>query len=140
VMHLALMCGTPVVTWGDCNNFGDTLKNRYMETWNPFGTPVTWIGDTWDPEVEQIMEALKPKHSIPDAQALSAIYDAVQSGHYLLSAAHIGEKDGKPAIMSKSVAIEFPDTMFDQAAKQMASDLDGSIARVMAEREPLSWH
>lgn len=139
VMHLALMCGTPIVTWGDCNNFGDTLKNRYMSTWNPFGTPVTWVGDTWDPEPEQIMEALKPKHSRPDTQTLSAIYDAIQSGHYLLSAAHIKQKDDQAAIVAKSVAINFPDDMVDEAAKQMASNMQDSIAKVRAERAPVSW-
>lgn len=139
VMHLALMCGTPVVTWGDCNNFGDTLENRYKKTWNPFGTPVTWVGDTWDPEVEQIMEAIKPKN-VPAPEVLSIIHEAVASGRYLLSVAFMGQRDGKDAVFSRCGAVGFPDTMMDSAAKQMAKDVEGSIARAKAERTPVSWH
>lgn len=139
VMHLALMCGTPVVTWGDCSNFGDTLKNRYMKTWNPFGTPVTWVGDTWDPEPEQIMKAIKPKN-VPAPEVLSIIHEAVASGRYLLSVAFMGQRDGKDAVFSRCGAVGFPDTMMDSAAKQMAKGVEGSIAGAKAERIPVSWH
>lgn len=138
VMHLAIMCGTPVVTWGDCNNFGESLKERYMKTWNPFGTPVTWVADTWDPEVEQIMGAIKPKN-VPAPEVLSIIHEAVASGQYLLSVAFMGQRDGKDAVFSQCGASNFPDDKLDQAAKQMAKDVQGCIAQVKAERIPVSW-
>lgn len=138
VMHLALMCGTRVCTWGECSNFGDTLENRYKETWNPFGTPVTWVGDTWNPEVEDVMKALQP-HNVPAPQTLSAMMDAVQSGRYIISTAYMGEKNGKEAVLTSSSATNFPDDKLDEAARQMSKDVDGSIARAKAERIPVSW-
>jgi hypothetical protein len=138
VMHLALMCGTRIATWGKCNNFGDTLENRYKETWNPFGTPVTWVGDTWNPEPEDILKALQP-HNVPAPQTLSAVYDAVQSGQYIISTAFMGKRDGKEAVLTRCSATNFPDDRLDEAARKMSRDVDGSIAQVKAERIPVSW-
>lgn len=140
VMHLALMCGTPIVTWGKCNNFGDTLKNRYMKTWNPFGTPVTWVGDTWDPEPEQIMEAIRPTVNIrPPEKVLRSIHDAVESGHYLVAVAYAKETEGKMAIVSTCEAVEFPDVLLDKAYDDIGKTIKKAIAQVQAEREPASW-
>lgn len=140
VMHLALMCGTPIVTWGDCNNFGDTLKNRYMETWNPFGTPVTWVGDTWDPEPEQVMEAIRPTVNIrPPEKVLRSIHDAVESGHYLVAVAYAKEAEGKMAIVSTCEAVEFPDVLLDKAYDDIGKTIKGAIAQAQSERTPASW-
>jgi hypothetical protein len=88
VMHLAVMCGTPIVTWGICNNFGDTLENRYKQAWNPFGTPVTWIGDTWDPDPEQILDALRPGKA-PDPRTLEIFKTAIESEHHMVITAYM---------------------------------------------------
>lgn len=138
VMHLALMCGTSIATWGQCNNFIDTLENRYKVTWNPFGTPVTWIGDTWNPEPEDVMNALRP-HNVPTPQTLSAMMNAVHSGRYIISTAYICEQNGKEAIMTGCSATNFPDDKLDEAARLISRDVDGSIARAKAERMPVSW-
>jgi hypothetical protein len=141
VMHLASMCGTQHVVWADSKTyFSESLEKRYKETWNPFGTPVIWIDcDNWDPEPRQIMTALKPKHSIPDTRVLSAVYDAVQSGQYIIGVAHMGEKDNKPAVIAKSIGINFPDGMLEQAEEHLTKSVRGSIAKAKAERMPVSW-
>jgi len=141
VMHLAAMCGTQQLVWADNKTyFNEPLEKRYQETWNPFGTPVTWIDcDNWDPQPDQIMQALKPKHSIPNTQVLSVIYDAVQSGQYIIGVAHVGEKDNKAAVMAKSIGINFPDSMLEQAEEQLFKSVRGSIAKAKAERMPVSW-
>ena len=54
VMHLASLCGTPLVVWGDDRTyFGETLENRYKETWNPFGVEVEWLNG-WQPKASEI--------------------------------------------------------------------------------------
>lgn len=51
-MHLASLCGTPHLVWGDSRTyFGETLEMRYKHTWNPLNTPVYWIyDDNWSPD------------------------------------------------------------------------------------------
>lgn len=140
VMHLALMCGTPIVTWGKCDNFGDTLKNRYMETWNPFHTPVTWVGDTWDPEPEQIMEAIRPTAKVrPTVRVTQAVHNAAQSKQYIVAVAYAVEKDGKTAIVSTCEDVGFPDNLLEQAVKDLGKSITGAIAQAQAERRPASW-
>lgn len=140
VMHLALMCGTPIVTWGDCNNFGDTLKNRYMETWNPFGTPVTWVGDTWDPEPEEVMEAIRPTVSIrPPEKVIRSIHDAVESGHYLIAVAYAKEQGDQMAIVSTCESVGFPDVLLDKAYDDVGKAIKGAIAQAQSDRRPGSW-
>jgi len=141
VMHLATLCGCPHVAWGYYSrpHFGETLEKRMTETWNPLLTSIIWVGDTWDPEPEQIMEALEPRKA-PDLGSLSIVHDAFQSGQYIVSVAYIEKQGGKAAVMSKAGTTNFPDAMLDQAAKQMARDINGSIAKVKAERAPVSWH
>ena len=56
LMHFALMCGTPVIVWGDDRSyFGEKLERRYKETWNPFKTDVRWIRANWQPEPEEVI-------------------------------------------------------------------------------------
>lgn len=141
VMHLASMCCTPHLVWADNKTyFNEPLQKRYEETWNPFGTPVTWVDcDNWDPEPGQIVAALKPKHSAPDTRVLSAIYDAVQSGRYILAVAHVAEKDDKAAVIAKSIGINFPDSMLEQAEEYLTKSVKGWVAKAKAERMPESW-
>lgn len=142
VMHLAVMCGTPVVVWGDDTlmNFGESLETRYKETWNPFRTPVTWIhcDNPWDPEPEQIIDAMKPQNA-PDTPVLDAIRTACESGHYVLEIAYIGQKGGKDVVFSKCFGHEFPDIHLEQAEKQMISNIQERFGQAKAERRPVSW-
>jgi hypothetical protein len=52
---LAVQLGVPVVTWSG-NAYKD--RKRYEEYWNPHGSKVTWVADSWDPEVESVHEAI----------------------------------------------------------------------------------
>ena len=140
VMHLASMCGTPHLVWGDNKTyFNEHLEKRYKETWNPFNTPVTWIPcDNWNPEPEQILDSLKPKN-VPPIQVLSMLHEAIDSGKFMIAVAHVGEREGKEAVFASSMSVEFPDQHLDQAEKQLAVDIKKSISKVRAERRPISW-
>lgn len=61
VMHLAQMCGTPVVVWGDRRTYwNETLEKRYKETWNRLGTKVIWIDtEFWQPEPDEVINAVR---------------------------------------------------------------------------------
>ena len=54
-MHLAQMCGAPIVVWSG-NAGKDRL--RYGNVWNHFGTPSTFVAPTWDPTVDQVYDAI----------------------------------------------------------------------------------
>ena len=60
-MHLAQMCGTPIVCWGDNRKYnGHFLKDRYLKDWNPFNSQVEWIDcENWQPEPEEIVERIE---------------------------------------------------------------------------------
>jgi hypothetical protein len=61
VMHLAQLCGTPVVAWGDNKTYyNESLERRYKETWNPFGIGVGWVpSDDWQPEPNMIEKEIE---------------------------------------------------------------------------------
>lgn len=61
VMHLAQMCGTPIICWADGRTyFGETLEKRYKETWNPLGSEVHWIPTpSWQPNPDDIFAELR---------------------------------------------------------------------------------
>lgn len=61
VMHLATLCGTPIVVWGDSKTyFYETLETRYKQTWNPFKVPVCYIADDkWKPSPQTITSIVK---------------------------------------------------------------------------------
>jgi len=61
LMHLAAACGTDLVVWGDRRTyFGQTLKQRYKMTWNPFNVKVGWVDDDhFQPEPKKIAEKVK---------------------------------------------------------------------------------
>lgn len=141
VMHLALMCGTPVVVWGDDKlmNFGESLETRYKETWNPFNTPVTWINceKAWDPDPEQALEALKP--DVPDLRTLSLIKQAAASGQYMVAVGYMGENDGKECLYAQCGGTFFPANWLDKAGEDMIRKIQQSISQAKAERIPVSW-
>ncbi len=53
-LHLANHCGTPAIWWS--GNAKD--KERYETAWNPFEVPNVCAAESWDPEVEDIYEAI----------------------------------------------------------------------------------
>jgi hypothetical protein len=61
VMHLAMLCGTPIICWGDARTyFGETLEKRYKDTWNFFDSPVHWIHcGNWQPNPDDIYATLR---------------------------------------------------------------------------------
>lgn len=46
-MHLASLCGTPHLVWGDRRTYSmkKTSRDKYESWWNPLGTPVTMIDE-----------------------------------------------------------------------------------------------
>jgi hypothetical protein len=81
VMHLAAACGCDVVVWGDERTyFGETLEQRYTQTWNPFGVRVGWItAHNWQPEparIVQQVDAMLPHGWRPDYADRAAQYPA----------------------------------------------------------------
>jgi hypothetical protein len=61
IMHLAQLCGTPIVVWGDDRTyFGETLEKRYKETWNPLKTEVHWVHcDDWQPKPDDVLREVR---------------------------------------------------------------------------------
>jgi hypothetical protein len=140
VMHLASLCGTPQLAWGDHKAyFGESLEKRYKQTWNPFGTRVTWNRcSNWNPDPQQILDALKPKQA-PTPQVLSNLQQAVESGHYIVATAWMGDKDGKPGVLANCETVNFPGGALDRAGELLSASMRGSIAKAQAERFPISW-
>lgn len=140
VMHLASLCGTPQLVWADNKTyFNEPLEKRYKETWNPFNTRVTWIDcDNWNPEPQQILDALKPKIA-PTPQVLSTLEEAVKSGHYIVATAWMEDKDGKAGVRSNCETVNFPGGALDKAGELLTASIRSSIAKAQAERIPRSW-
>lgn len=56
-MHLACLCGTPIVVWGPRLASGGSLEERYKQVWNPFKTRVEYIcDDSWKPNPEEVLK------------------------------------------------------------------------------------
>ena len=53
-IHLAQMLGIPVITWSG-NAFKD--RPRYEKVWNLKNSPVEFASESWDPEVEEVLDA-----------------------------------------------------------------------------------
>jgi len=140
VMHLASLCGTPQLVWADNKTyFNEPLEKRYKETWNPFGTRVTWVDcDNWNPDPEQILQALKPRNT-PTPQVLNSIHQAVESKHYIVATAWIGEKDGGQSVLTNCETVNFPGGALDKAGELLSASMRSSIAKSQAERIPKSW-
>jgi len=52
-IHMASLCGAPHITWfGKYSNSMD----RYLSYWNPFETPVTFIGGNYPPTPEKVFQ------------------------------------------------------------------------------------
>lgn len=104
VMHLASLCGTPHIVWGDSRTyFGETLLRRYEETWNPLWTSVEFIfDDDWQPKPAYIIEAIEgwlemPKQQVDiDVGQLMAdnLKSAMESDKWLITVSYKRD-DGK---------------------------------------------
>lgn len=133
VMHLASLCGTRHVTWGDNKTyFGRPLEMRYREDWNPLGTPVSWVEtEAWDPDPDEVLRAILhgSLESRPTDNILRQLKMATESGRYILSLAYIGSKDDKETIESYCESVEFPKDKLAGTIGQMKADL----AKILAE-------
>jgi len=59
-IHLGSLCGLSHVTWSPRNATGIMQnKDRYERIWNPLKTPVTFIEGSWNPEVKEIVGAVR---------------------------------------------------------------------------------
>ena len=56
-IHLASLCECPHVTWIASQHH--TLEQRYAKLWNPFNTPVDFIGHGTIPECEDVVTRIK---------------------------------------------------------------------------------
>jgi len=78
-MHLATLCGCPQVVWFDQDAAAGPAKlvPRYTRDWNPFGTYVEVISDTWKPEPKRVAEAVKRTGEVlsksPERRVASAV-------------------------------------------------------------------
>jgi len=59
-IHLAALCGCKSVVWTNLSHSCRGMSNasRLLKKWNPFRTPVSLVGDGWNPSVEDVREAL----------------------------------------------------------------------------------
>lgn len=59
-IHLGSLCGLPHVTWSPKNaSIVMSNKDRYERVWNPLDTPVTFVESGWNPEVNEIVGAVR---------------------------------------------------------------------------------
>ena len=116
IMHLATLCNTPIIVWGDRRTyFNETLEIRYKKTWNPFESEVHFLyDDKWQPDPQAVIITTQticaPSNSssaIPDpimpiedepktleigTEAAKALTQAVESRRYLLTISYITEE------------------------------------------------
>ena len=138
VMHLATLCGTRQVVWGDNKtHFSETLEKRYRQTWNPFNTPVSWVEtDAWRPEVDQVLSAILhgSEASRPTDSILKGLKAATDSGRYIISLAYLGDKDEKETIESYCETVDFPNDKIIGSVEQMKKDMDDLLGKVGIEK------
>lgn len=59
-IHFGSLCGTPHVTWSPKETVSITSnKKRYEHDWNPFQTPVTFLEGSWNPDVDDVVGAVR---------------------------------------------------------------------------------
>lgn len=134
VMHLATLCGTRQVVWGDDKtHFNERLEKRYRETWNPLNTPVSWVEtEAWCPEVDDVKKAILygSEASRPTDTTLKHLKAAAESGEYLVALVYMVEFEGKRAIKSYAENVQFPDNDLIKATEQM---VEKDIAKIVAD-------
>ena len=59
-IHLGSLCGLPHVTWSPKETVSITPnKERYEKHWNPLNTPVTFLEGSWNPDVNNVVGAVR---------------------------------------------------------------------------------
>lgn len=133
VMHLASLCGTRHVVWGDKKTyFGQRLEKRYREDWNPLGTPVSWVEtEAWNPEPDEVLAVILhgTAKARPTDRILNRLKLASESGRYMISLSYMGSRDDKETIESYCESVEFPNDNLLEAIEQMKADM----AKIAAE-------
>jgi hypothetical protein len=129
VMHLATLCGLRQVVWAEDNKtyFNEKLEKRYKETWNPLGTPVSWVqSDNWCPEPGDVIRAVISggADNRPTDSVLSKLKAAVDSGRYMVALVYIQEKNGKETAESFIETVNFPNNKLTGAINQIKSNMD----------------
>lgn len=56
-IHLASLCKCPHVTW--IASVHNTLEKRYIKLWNPFNTPMRFVGHSRLPSPKEVMQNVK---------------------------------------------------------------------------------
>jgi len=62
LMHFASLSRVPHLVWGDPDYPIPEIAPSsvaYATVWNPFNTPVVYLGEGWDPGVQEILDSLK---------------------------------------------------------------------------------
>jgi ADP-heptose:LPS heptosyltransferase len=58
-MHLASLCGLPIVTWWKAAPFDLELRDKYLDLWNPHKVPVCVVSEsTFQPAPEQVFSGI----------------------------------------------------------------------------------
>lgn len=143
VMHLAACCKAPMVVWGPSGQQfgGESLAERYYNTWNPFGNPVRFIeNDQWQPNPMEIADHVKlltepitlaPEHPIREAKRAqlpeklsSCLYHATQvSKRYLITVSFLEAGKIKHYFESNDFPDEHYLTSMDHIKNDMADKL-----------------
>lgn len=59
-IHFGSLCGIPHVTWSPEETMSITSnKERYEQGWNPLKTPVTFLEGSWNPDVKDVVGAVR---------------------------------------------------------------------------------
>jgi len=59
-IHFGSLCGLPHVTWSPKETTSITPnKERYERDWNPLKTPVTFLEGSWNPDVKDVVGAVR---------------------------------------------------------------------------------
>lgn len=74
-MHLAALCGTPMVVWvGYTGRKQDILIERYATAWNPHATPLTiLVAEQWMPSAATVAENVRERLGARIMQAPQAL-------------------------------------------------------------------
>lgn len=142
VMHLASLCGTRHVVWGDNKTYyHKPLEYRYKERWNPFQTPVAWVkADNWDPAVQDVKDAiLEGGAGAPIKPVLQALQDATASEEYIVCIAHMAREDKEDTIEVSHHVVNYPDAELEKTNKMLKQAMDNhqESRGTRAEETPL---